>query len=343
MTQYVQTILGPVAKSELGIILPHEHLFNDLSSVVDEPFHRFSNEICAQAVSPSIQWALKQDPYCCSDNMAKKEIANVIDEVDNFKKFGGKTIVDATGSASIGRDIESMKIVAEKTGINIVASTGLYLEKFEQERITRPIEMIAKEIDNDLRVGIEGSHIKAGLIGEIGISPNFTLNEKNSLIAAGLAQLNNQHIAINVHLPGWLRVAHQVLDILIKDVGVNPQKISLAHCDPSGSDYDYQKSLLDRGVWLEFDMIGLDITFPKEGVSPTVNQTLEAVYNLITSGYQNQLLLSHDLFLKQMWAKNGGNGWAFVPNVFLSLLENRGILPSMTNALCTTNPANLLA
>ncbi|WP_392561894.1 hypothetical protein RHO12_12345 [Orbus sturtevantii] len=342
MTQYVQTVLGPVEKSELGIILPHEHLFNDLSSVVDQPFYHFSARICNQNVSPNIQWALKQDPYCCADNMAKKEIINVVNEVNNFKKFGGKTIVDATGSASIGRDIESMKVVAEKTGLNIIAATGLYLEKFEQERIKRPIDIIAKEIDSDLRIGIDGSNIKAGLIGEIGISPSFTVNEKNSLQAAGLAQLNNKHIAINVHLPGWLRVAHDVLDILIEDVGVEPQKISLAHCDPSGIDYDYQKSLLDRGVWLEFDMIGLDITFPKEGVSPTVNETVEAVHNLIISGYQNQLLLSHDLFLKQMWAQNGGNGWAFVPNVFLSLLERKGISSSITKALCTINPANLL-
>jgi len=342
MTQYVQTVLGLVAKSELGIILPHEHLFNDLSSVVDEPFYQFSNQITQQKVSPNIQWALKQDPYCCADNMAKKDITDVINEVNNFKKLGGKTIVDATGSASIGRDVESMRIVAEKTDVNIIASTGLYLEKFEKERIQRPIDIIAKEIDRDLRDGIAGTNIKAGLIGEIGISPSFTGNEKNSLKAAGLAQLNNKHIAINVHLPGWLRVAHDVLDILINEVGVDPSKISLAHCDPSGVDYDYQKSLLDRGVWLEFDMIGLDITFPKEGVSPTVNETTQVVYHLIKSGYQNQLLLSHDLFLKQMWAKNGGNGWAFVPNVFLSLLKNKGISSKITNGLCTINPANLL-
>ncbi|VFS39592.1 phosphotriesterase [Salmonella enterica subsp. enterica serovar Typhimurium] len=71
--------------------------------------------------------------------------------------------------------------------------------------------------------------------------------------------------------------------------------------------------MLDRGVWLEFDMIGLDITFPKEGVAPGVQETADAVANLIALGYADQIVLSHDVFLKQMWAKNGGNGWGVCP------------------------------
>lgn len=70
---------------------------------------------------------------------------------------------------------------------------------------------------------------------------------------------------MNIHMPGWQRRGDEVLDILIKEMGVNPAKISLAHSDPSGKDIDYQRRMLDRGVWLEFDMIGLDISFPKEG------------------------------------------------------------------------------
>ena len=65
-------------------------------------------------------------------------------------------------------------------------------------------------------------------------------------------------------------------------------------------------------------MIGLDITFPKEGIAPGVQETADAVAHLIELGYADQLVLSHDVFLKQMWAKNGGNGWGFVPDVFLA-------------------------
>ncbi|MCV8200450.1 phosphotriesterase-related protein, partial [Escherichia coli] len=33
---------GPVAREDMGLTLPHEHLFNDLSSVVDAPCYPFS-------------------------------------------------------------------------------------------------------------------------------------------------------------------------------------------------------------------------------------------------------------------------------------------------------------
>ncbi len=42
MKGFLQTVTGPVAHTDMGLTLPHEHLFNDLSSVVDEPHYAFS-------------------------------------------------------------------------------------------------------------------------------------------------------------------------------------------------------------------------------------------------------------------------------------------------------------
>ncbi|HGD9058637.1 TPA: phosphotriesterase-related protein, partial [Escherichia coli] len=114
------------------------------------------------------------------------------------------------------------------------------------------------------------------------------------------------------------------------------------HSDPSGKDVAYQRKMLDKGVWLEFDMIGLDITFPKEGIAPGVQETADAVAHLIELGYADQLVLSHDVFLKQMWAKNGGNGWGFVPDVFLAYLAERGVDKTILKKLCIDNPGRLL-
>lgn len=41
MKGFLQTVTGPVAHTDMGLTLPHEHLFNDLSSVVDEPHYAF--------------------------------------------------------------------------------------------------------------------------------------------------------------------------------------------------------------------------------------------------------------------------------------------------------------
>ncbi|PHI29029.1 phosphotriesterase family protein [Budvicia aquatica] len=343
MKGYIQTVTGPVKKEDMGLTLPHEHLFNDLSSVVDKPFYPWSKQIAASNVSAENQWALKHDPYCCADNMSRKDIEDVVEEIRSFMKLGGKTIVDATGSESIGRDPLSLREVAERTGIHIVASSGPYLEKFEGQRLHKGVDTLANIIDMELSYGIGDTGIRAGMIGEIGVSPEFTDAEKNSLRAASLAQKNNPGVSINIHMPGWLRRGDEVLNIVVSEMGVSPEKVSLAHSDPSGKDLDYQRRMLDRGVWLEFDMIGLDITFPKEGVAPGIQETVDAVSKLIDLGYGGQLVLSHDVFLKQMWAKHGGNGWGFVPNVFLSYLASRGVDQETIKKLCIDNPANLLA
>lgn len=76
--------------------------------------------------------------------------------------------------------------------------------------------------------GIGDTDIRAGMIGEIGVSPTFTEAEHNSLRAASLAQINNPHVAMNIHMPGWLRRGDEVLDIVLGEMGVSPIK-SLSH------------------------------------------------------------------------------------------------------------------
>ncbi|GAB3561526.1 phosphotriesterase family protein [Spelaeicoccus albus] len=338
----VQTVTGPAAFDQLGVILPHEHLFNDLTARIDDPAYGFSQSLTQATVSPENVWALRQDPYCCADNLRDKPVTDVVRELNAFAKIGGGTIVDATGSAGIGRNPWRLLEAAQKTGLNVIMSTAPYLEVFEAAGADLSADEIAQRIDDDLNIGVDDTGIKAGLIGEVGVSPEFTDQERRALRGAALAQTNNPHAALNIHMPGWQRRGDQVLKIVIDEAGVDPAKVSLAHSDPSGHDVDYQRRLLNRGVWLEFDMIGLDVTFPHEGVSPTVNQTAHAVAGLIEAGFDGQLLLSHDLFLKQMWSVNGGNGFSFVPTVFLELLAAAGVNDAIVKKLVTENPARML-
>jgi phosphotriesterase-related protein len=303
----VQTVLGLVPAGELGIVLPHEHLFNDLSACLVEPSFDFSGILPDRSVAPRLQWALKQDPYCSPDNVAPKNPDGVEHEVTAFQKVGGGTIVDATGSPAIGRNPEALALMSRTTGVHVVMSTGAYLEKFEGAKIAgASSDGLARQILTELRDGVGDDHVRPGMIGEVGVSPGFTSAERTSLRAAAIAQHESPRTAMNIHMPGWQRRGDEVLDIAIDEMGAAPHKVSLAHSDPSGADLDYQRRMLDRGVWLEFDMIGLDITFPGEGISPTITQTADAVAQLVRSGYGDQILLSHDLFLKQMWSAMGG-------------------------------------
>ncbi|GAA1488133.1 phosphotriesterase family protein [Brachybacterium sacelli] len=339
----VQTVTGAVAAEDLGVVLPHEHLFNDLSGCLVDPSYPFSRILPGRAVEPSLQWALRQDPYCSADNVAPKDLAEVRAEVVAFQGVGGGTIVDATGSPAIGRSPADLVRLSEQTGLHVVMSTGPYLEKFEGDRISASgIDEQAQLILTELRDGVGDQRVRAGMIGEVGVSPGFTDGERSSLRAAALAQHDSPGTALNIHLPGWQRRGEEVLDIAVAEMGADPSQLSLAHSDPSGADVDYQRRLLDRGVWLEFDMIGLDITFPGEGASPAITDTADAVARLVELGYGDQILLSHDLFLKQMWAGMGGNGFLPVPTVFLELLAARGVERARAEQLITSNPQRYL-
>ncbi len=70
------------------------------------------------------------------------------------------------GCSFIGRDAQALREVALKTGLNIVASSGPYLEKFESQRIHKTVDELAATIDKELNQGIGDTDIRAGMIGE---------------------------------------------------------------------------------------------------------------------------------------------------------------------------------
>jgi len=128
---------------------------------------------------------------------------------------------------------------------------------------------------------------------------------------------------------------------VVEKLGVDPGSVVLCHMDPSGKDTVYQREVAARGAWLEFDMISMPFNFPGEGQSPSVEDTVAAVTGLLADGHGDRLLLSHDVFLKGMWTRNGGNGYGYVSTAFLPRLVAAGVDESVAAALLTDNPAAL--
>ena len=54
----LQTVTGVIKAEDMGVTLPHEHLFNDLSSVVDSPSYEFSEVLVGKPVSPDLMLSL---------------------------------------------------------------------------------------------------------------------------------------------------------------------------------------------------------------------------------------------------------------------------------------------
>lgn len=332
----VTTVTGPVPVDALGLTLPHEHLANDIRGAVTAPRDPRLNWLAAAATSPDIAWLLREEPYACRDHCVLDDADAVTADLLAFAECGGRTVIDLT-VPGIGRNPGALRSFAERTGLQIVMGSGWYLERFHPPTVGVHDEA---ELAAELIAEFGATGIRPGVIGEIGVSPQFSPAEHKTLRAAARAQ-RETGVPIFIHLPGWQRRAHEVLDIVLDTYGVAPEAVVLCHMDPSGRDPDYQRAVADRGVWLEFDMIGMPFTYPGEGTSPAPESTANAAAGLIADGYGAQLLLSHDVFLKSMLTRHGGNGFCYVPMSFVRRLQDRGIPAATASGLLTTNPARL--
>ena len=189
---------GLITPDELGITLPHEHLLCDTSpwaTISDEATKR---RLFESPVSISILGQLRRDPYACKDNLKLLDIDLAIRELLHFRQAGGKSLVELT-LEGIGRDPTALRRISLETGVNIIAGCGFYIDSSHPPLIrSMNVEQIAEEITKDITLGIGGSGIKAGIIGEIGTGWPITPNEENVLRAAAKAH-HQTGAAINVH------------------------------------------------------------------------------------------------------------------------------------------------
>ena len=130
--------------------------------------------------------------------------------------------------------------------------------------------------------------MRIGLIGEIGVSSDFTEDERKSLRGAARAQARTG-LPLMVHLPGWFRLGHAVLD-LAEAEGADPSRTILCHMNPSWDDQAYQRSLAARGAFIEYDMIGMDYFYADQGVQcPSDDEAAQGILALIEAGFADRI------------------------------------------------------
>lgn len=334
----VETVLGPVDVEDLGVTLMHEHTLRSPPEMPYRGVRGFSETLHNEQVTASNAWLVREDPYACLDNRELTDLAAVAEEVKLFTAGGGRTIVDNSNGSE--RDPALLVRLAERTGVNLIMGSGWSVVPGTTTSTDRGgPDTYAAILVAEHESGIElpdGRRVRPGVIGEIGVGPKFTRAERVGLEAAAIAQ-THIGVPLTIHLPGWERKAHEVIDVVL-GFGVNPKAVVLCHMDPSGSDPAYQREVAERGVWLEFDMIGMLNNYPGEGQSPSVGQTVDAVSTLITDGFAQQLLLSQDVGMKTMWTRFGGNGYGFIQTAFLPRLCEAGVDQTTVAALLTDNP-----
>lgn len=338
----VETVRGPIPVAELGLTLTHEHLVCDWTQAGDgtAPDTAAEGDLFHRPVDAELAWLLNDDPACCIDNMRLDDPDAVIVELAKFADAGGSTIVECT-NGDIGRDPLALQQISSRAGLNIVMGSGWYVHTYHDQRTAEATaDELCVMLLAEFAEGVGTTGIKPGIIGEIGVSPQFTDSEAVRLRAAARAQ-RQLGVPLLIHLPGWQRRAFEVLDIVVEQEQVAPEAVVLCHMDPSGIDETYQRAVAERGVWLEFDMIGMPFFYAGQGQSPAPDQTATAIARLVDHGHAPQILLSHDLAAKSMFTKHGGNGVGYIPRLFLPRLQRHGVVAEVASALVTANPKRL--
>jgi predicted metal-dependent phosphotriesterase family hydrolase len=295
----VQTVLGPVPAGDLGLTLSHEHL------------------LCRPSGG-----AGDADPDLVLDDPDA-----ALAELGAFKTAGGSAVVECT-PVDYGRDLDGLAALSRRSGVHIVAATGLHKDQFSAPYTRRLDEdQLADTFMRELQFGVNG--VKPGVI-KLGSSlDQITPGERKAFTAAALAQRANG-APITTHTEAG-RLALEQLELLV-GAGADPERIVIGHLDRL-LNTDYHEAVLRMGAYVGYDQIGK----PKYA---TDERRAEALAILVARGHGAKLLISGDLGRKSYWSAYGGKpGFAYIPQTFLSMLCAAGLSAGQAEALVVGNPA----
>lgn len=339
---YVMTVLGPLPVAQMGVTLMHEHILLDASGKWVPPCCCSERHLAEMPVRMENLGELALNPLASRDNCQLFDPDLAVEELMKFRALGGETVIDPT-NIGIGRDPQALQRISRLTGLNIVMGTGFYLEPSHPAYVkARSVEQLTEQLIYDVGGAGEKPPVIAGLIGEIGVSATFTPDEEKSLRAAGRASAATG-VPMEIHLPGWERHGHRVLDILEHE-GADLRHVVLCHMNPSFNDKNYQRDLARRGAYLEYDMIGMGYYYADESAqSPSDEENARAIRELIDDGYIQQVLLSQDVFLKTMLTRYGGHGYGYILKHFVPRLRRHGVSGEQLETLMIDNPRRVFA
>lgn len=305
----LRTVLGDIPLSDLGMILPHEHLFTDLRGPDAQSYAQDDPDLVLQVLHPHLSEAEK----------------------------AGVTALIECSTIGVGRNISILRQIAEHSSIHIVAPTGIYKQDFTPEPFkTSTINDLCDLWIQELTQSIESSPSKAGFI-KIAVSDDgpTALEVRNIRAAARVSMATGAAVAS--HTIGG-RAAWDEIQIL-QEEGLNLDRFIWVHAD-SEADLDFHHRIAALGAYVEFDFIGQPGTDPEA--------TVEKIRTLLDKNLGDRILLSHDAGWFQPGNPNGQpeggiRGYTYLTDEFIPLLLQRGFDPQTIKQLVEDNPKKAFA
>jgi phosphotriesterase-related protein len=260
----VETVQGKVDAGQLGLVLAHEHV-------------RVRDEAMAD------QWPGRYDEQL--------ELEAALVAVNDAKDRGVQSIVDATAMFN-GRDVRFMKRVADETGVQILACTGIYTyDHLPHYFDFRDADAIAELFVEDIEGGIQGTDIKAAFLKCAADAPGVTENVEKVHRAVARASVQTGAPIMAHSMPAVATGPRQIE--IFKEEGVDLSRVVIAHCGDT-DDVDYIEGLIEQGVYVGLDRYGIEVALGIAARNATAAE-------LLRRGHAERLMISQDFCASIDW------------------------------------------
>lgn len=333
---WVQTVMGLVEPERLGITLTHEHLLLDLR--LPEKRDDEGWEITLENSGHNRRHP-NENPF----NARLESVEEAIAELAEFKRHGGGALVEAT-SLGLVRDAEGLKAIATATELHIVMGSSYYVQAYHPREVTALSEReIAKQIVRDITEGVEGTGVRAGIIGEVGLTWPHHADEIKVLRASVAAQ-QETGAPLLIH-PGRHPDSPREAMRIVKGAGGDPARTIMSHIDRTLFTDADMRALAETGCLLEFDLFGQESSFYAHAPIDMPNDAarIEHLRRLIRQGFRDQLVIAHDICHKQGLLRYGGEGYGHILENALPVMRRKGMREEDLEAMLVRNPARVLA
>lgn len=312
----VMMVLGLVLVVEMGIMLMYEYIFFDGFKLWKCFCYLDEKVIGEQDVSIEIIGELWMNLYMNCDNVLFDDGDLVLLEFGKFQVFGGVMVIDVM-NIGIGCVLEKFVWFVCMFGFKIVMGSGFYFEYIYFEWLkVMDVDDVIEFFVNDVGGGVEQLLIMVGIIGEVGISKDFMVEEMK-LLCVFVCVFCLIGVLLMIYFLGWECLVYKVFDV-VEEEGVDFFYMVFCYMNLSYEDFDYQVSFVRCGVFLEYDMIGMDYYYVDQDVQLFFDeQNVRVLIWLIEFGYIEWLLFFQDVFLKIMFICYGGFGYGYIFKYFL--------------------------
>jgi 5-phospho-D-xylono-1,4-lactonase len=312
---FVRTVTGDVDPADLGITYAHEHL----------------------VIDPGRATQLEPD-------FELSDVDRMATEVRAAATLGLQAAVDAM-PCDTGRNAAKLAELSRRTGVRIVAPTGLHHERFygaAHWSHDRTAEELADLFVADIEDGIDAHDYggpvvrrtdhQAGVIKVGGSSGTLSARDRRVFEATAIAH-RRTGAPILTHCDGGTAGLEQIA--LLTARGVEARHIVLSHVDKV-VDRGYHRDLLATGAFLEYDG-----SF-RWGDRP--NGTLRLLTWLAEDGGLDQVVLGMDAARQGYYTVYGGTpGLGWLLDGFSARMEAAGLGDADRRRLFVANPARAFA